>query len=498
MKNIYWALLLLLFWVVCCLAQSSGDIGTFWHLTDFHVNLSYKVENDSGLWGNYSQDAGPLVAFSAIKHVSDMVFSSDKPDFILWGGDAASHQNVSLENVTESLIYLSEQFRKAYGLKNLIIIPLVGNHDVFPVNEMSPITEDYNRYWWCEQLATNETLWRKWIEFAKSSVNEIPDLPKPDFDKFCYQSWLLKTEPPVLILALNSLVWYTNNPLVNESIEDPLGQFKWIRDTLNWARAKHAKVFITMHVPAGAPEFSPDTYRHLKPKYNKQLASILRGYFDVIITTLASHQHIDTFRVILNEKYHPVGTIFLSPSVDHLHLNGIGSTNPRIRKYTYNRKTGKVIDYEQYMLDLSQEGPNWKLEYRAKETYKLQNLNATELAHWLDEVTENDDPKKKWTEYWYHQLGGRPHDKTRISPTGECPEAKSVCRCQQICAIRHVDTEQLDACLKVCSESEKPQLDTIAQLEEKAKGGSTVTRLGEGAIFGFTISVLMALCYVPL
>ncbi|KAF5406229.1 Sphingomyelin phosphodiesterase [Paragonimus heterotremus] len=486
MKSIYWALLIFQFGIVCYLAQSNGDIGTFWHLTDFHVNLSYKVENDSGLWGNYSQDAGPLVAFSAIQHVSDIVFDSDKPDFILWGGDAASHQNVSLENVTESLNYLSEQFRKAYGLKNLTLIPVVGNHDVFPVNEMSPITEDYDRYWWCERLATDGKLWKKWIEFAKESVNSIPNLPKPDFDKFCYQSWLLGTEPPVLVLAVNSLVWYTNNPLVNESIEDPLSQFKW-------ARGKHVKVFITMHVPVGVPEFSPNNYRHLKPKYNQELVTILRGYSDVIITTLASHQHIDTFRVVLNERYHPVGTIFLGPSVDHFHLDGIGSTNPRIRQYTYNRKAGKVMDYTQYMLDLSQEGPQWKLEYRAKETYKLQNLNATELANLLDEVTENDDPNNKWTEYWYHQLGGRPHDKTKISPNGECPEAKSVCRCQQICSIRHVDKKGVDACLKVCSESEKPQLDTIAELEEKAKGGSSVARLSKGATFGLVLSVLMAL-----
>lgn len=72
-----------------------------------------------------------------------------------------------------------------------------------------------------------------------------------------------------------------------------------------------------------------------------------------------------------------VGSLFLSPAVTPWKstLPGVGSNNPSIRLYEYNRVTGQVINYQQYFLNLSQVistgRDQWEKEYDAVQDLQL-------------------------------------------------------------------------------------------------------------------------------
>ncbi|KER20349.1 hypothetical protein T265_11082 [Opisthorchis viverrini] len=461
---------------------TSRNVGTFWHFTDFHVNMSYGILNSSGSWGRYDQDTSPIVAFTGIELGNDYGYAENKPDFVIWGGGSAPQGGAATaRDLRESLAFLSLHFRNAFPTDQIPIIPVIGTHDIYPPNKMSPKLHDSDRTKWCTELATNESLWKPWILGGFETKESI-------FHRNCYMLYTIPNKKPLIVLGLNSLVWYTNNSLVDERIVDPLNQFQWIMDNLEYARKNAIKVILAMHVPFGGPEIGANDYHHLKETYNEMLVELIRNYSSVIITTIASHEHIDAFRVILDEKYHPVGTMFLGPAVTPRHIDGIGSNNPRIRQFFYDRDTGAVLNYRQFYLNLTQDGPSWKVEYNATGEYSLNNLTATELGKLLDEFTTEDDKNGRWGAYWKHQLGGRPHEKPPKRGDGECPEARSVCRCEQICSIRHLDVKTLNECLKICQSSDTPHLNTIDDLIN-GRGGSDVSNAG--TIVGIVIGVLL-------
>ncbi|OON13845.1 hypothetical protein X801_10373, partial [Opisthorchis viverrini] len=373
-------------------------------------------------------------------------------------GSAPQGGAATARDLRESLAFLSLHFRNAFPTDQIPIIPVIGTHDIYPPNKMSPKLHDSDRTKWCTELATNESLWKPWILGGFETKESI-------FHRNCYMLYTIPNKKPLIVLGLNSLVWYTNNSLVDERI-----------------------VILAMHVPFGGPEIGANDYHHLKETYNEMLVELIRNYSSVIITTIASHEHIDAFRVILDEKYHPVGTMFLGPAVTPRHIDGIGSNNPRIRQFFYDRDTGAVLNYRQFYLNLTQDGPSWKVEYNATGEYSLNNLTATELGKLLDEFTTEDDKDGRWGAYWKHQLGGRPHEKPPKRGDGECPEARSVCRCEQICSIRHLDVKTLNECLKICQSSDTPHLNTIDDLIN-GRGGSDVSNAG--TIVGIVIGVLL-------
>ncbi|CAH8647090.1 unnamed protein product [Dicrocoelium dendriticum] len=235
---------------------------------------------------------------------------------------------------------------------------------------MSPLTKSRQRASWCTRLSTDENLWFFWNGYIKEIREIYSDIPSFDFSTNCYQALIVRQVPLLVVIGLNSLVWYEDNPQANEGVSDPLSQLSWLRRTLNAVRGIKAKLnpqiscmlsngyaIVATHIPIGVHELNAENNVYLKFSYNEQLTQLLREYADVIITTLVSHLHTDTFRVVLDEDYNPVGTLFLGPSVDPLYMKGIGSFNPRLRQFHYNRKTGVLMDYTQYYLNFSGRAP---------------------------------------------------------------------------------------------------------------------------------------------
>lgn len=161
-------------------------------------------------------------------------------------------------------------------------------------------------------------------------------------------------------------------------------------------------------------------------------------------------------------------------------IPGVGTFNPRMRQYKYSRRTGQIVDYRQFWLNLENPHPSWEVEYVASEVYHLKDLSPRSMATLLDTFTAEDNKGGSWDSYWKYQLGGRPHEK------GDCPKAVSHCRCRSVCSMRHLDVKELEKCRSVC-ETDNPRLRTIRQLENQSPHKT-------GSIGVISASVLAILC----
>ena len=358
---------------------------TFWHFSDLHLDFLYSVggnasnlchafaggelkkEKDGssvGAAGVYGCDSPPLLALSSLEAMAAL---QPNVSLILWTGDSAPHWRASppdqdyIANVT-SLVFtrLSELF------PGVPVVPAVGNHDISPPDQ------------WPEGGPAYASLWG-----PGGFSNQVPSGEKDSFLSCGFYS--------TVAAGLNFLVLNTNLYLRDHEVggNDPCGQLKWLEERLVETEQRvDGKVFIVGHVPPGGQSWtSPnDTVKELHERFLR----LLVRFSDVIVGQLYGHTHTDSFRLIRSEKGKPVGLSLLQGSV-----SPITGCNPSLRLYSCNSQKNKLVDFDQYFIDLEQIDvvPNisavelakrWKLLYRASESYRLKDLSPASLEGlWL-------------------------------------------------------------------------------------------------------------------
>ncbi|TPP66076.1 Acid sphingomyelinase phosphodiesterase 3b [Fasciola gigantica] len=457
---------------VCILLASkviSSEIRFFLQISDIHLDLDYSNHTCVGTYGDPNCDSPVELLHSAVK-ATQSLSKTHSPDFVIWSGDNGPHiGNLSTARLQDHIMTVSKTLRGAFPTDKVYILPTVGNHDVFPANQMSPNPHNKTRLSWCHNLGSNQDLWAPWIDQFDPTARGAQDLsehqqshntivptapPWSNFSINCYHShWL--PEHRLLLVSLNGLIWYTGNILSGNAGPDPLGQLDWLNRTFSWARKSAHKIVLVSHFPPGASENSPRTFQFLRPEINDRFVRLLRTNSDLLMVSLFAHEHVDSFRVIFDDKNRPAVSALVAPSVCPLRLRGLGSFNPRIRLYQYDRQTGSLLGYEQYYLDLDliEKGVQWQLEYDTKTAYGLLDLSPQSMAGLLDRLECDETPDGPWAHYWLHELGTRPHEPRSgyLTPEGLCPRAASRCRCEHLCAMRVLEMTVLRQCLDNCS-----------------------------------------------
>ncbi|VDD82817.1 unnamed protein product [Mesocestoides corti] len=476
----------------------SYKVGHFWQLTDVHLDLDYERHGCSGDFGDCDCDSPRQLLVSALQATRKIAVA--EPDFVVFSGDSTAHAIESETDFERAMKVVATSLKETFpSHRNIPVIPSLGNHDVFPESSMSVNEVDENRRRWCTRLGSDPELWADWVTGPKdadasrfSDGNTLP--PKAlnttimavGFTKNhrvvrCFFSRLLRinstangTQKHLLVISLNGLLYSRRNSQADPNVTDPLGQFQWLLSKLQSARDEKQKAIIIMHFPLGAPENSPVQFRHMYDVYNERLIGILTDFADVISFGLFGHQHVDSFRVVFSktgtsgdactsgykQPFHPVWNrgvlfaalflgdpllpLFYSPSVSPMYLNALGSFNPRIRfyNYTFGSATPRILDYQQFYVNISADQPSWRLEYAARQAYGLADLSPQSLAGLLARL---GDDAAIWCSYWNHELGGQPHD------SGPCPELHSKRHCRHLCTMRHLSYSVLDSCLELCS-----------------------------------------------
>ncbi|CAL8083741.1 unnamed protein product [Calicophoron daubneyi] len=434
---------------------ADDDIGYFWQLTDLHMEPNYTSLLCKGSFGDYRCDS-PLELVRSAINATQLFCPNNKVDFVVWSGDGGPHRPLLEVEFEDILRNLSQLFRKVFTDK-VYVLPVLGNHDVRPANQMQPGVDDPDRLKWCHKLASDSDLWGPWIHL-RSFDKSLPTPPPANFSKGCFFSHILRVgSSRLLLISLNGLIWYTGNPAADKAGPDPLNQLEWFNNSCSWARQNGCKVLLVSHFPPGASENTPKQFRFLRDEVNERFVHLLETNADVIMTSLFAHEHVDSFRVLSSSAGVPLLSLLLGPSISPMHLSGLGSFNPRIRLYWYKRSVGVLLGYAQYFLDLSDQriqsiGPQWTLEYNTSVVYNLKDLSPASLSRLLDVFAGDDTPNGSWSAYWKYELGGRPHDEKPgdLDPGGLCPRSKSPCRCEHLCPMRYLNLTAMDQCLASC------------------------------------------------
>jgi sphingomyelin phosphodiesterase len=147
------------------------------HYSDVHVDHSYKegtkancnmplcCREENGIpadpkdaarkYGDYNCDTAPIVLQMMFEYIRDEI----KPEVLFWTGDMSPH-NVwenSHEEVAEVNYVVAKQMQEIFG-ESLMIYPLQGNHDVFPVNVQSFSPSNPNPV-----IKNLTTVWDYWL-----------------------------------------------------------------------------------------------------------------------------------------------------------------------------------------------------------------------------------------------------------------------------------------------------------------------------------------------
>ncbi|KAL5962171.1 Acid sphingomyelinase-like phosphodiesterase 3b [Taenia solium] len=439
------------------LAHNPIHTGLFWHLTDVHVDLDYEKHTCQGPLGDQKCDSPLSLWLSALNATRQVLHTA--PDFVVFSGDSVTHGNIARDEFERTMETVASALRVVFPSENsnaqqrnsIPVIVTVGNHDVYPDNEMSVKTNDADRRRWCTRLGSSPRLWGDWVANAFDA----------DVDRFndgCFYSVRLRigqTGQTLRIVSLNGLPYSLRNRQSNSSDPDPLGQFQWLTAQLQSALRQSQKVIVVMHFPLGAPENSPVDYRHLHDIYNQRLLNIFTEFADVVALGLFGHQHTDSFRFISSTskegtKSNPLIPLFNTPSISPMNLTNLGAFNPRVRVFNYSITSTSLHlnDFHQFRINLSNTPPftkvPWSLEYSAIRAYNISDLSAQSLESLLTRLEVNHT---LWCAYWNHELGGPDHS------SGPCPKLHSSRHCRHICTMRHLHYTALDACLHDCDDA---------------------------------------------
>lgn len=133
--------------------------------------------------------------------------------------------------------------------------------------------------------------------------------------------------------------------------------------------------------------------------------------------------------------------MFLAPALTPWNstMPGMGANNPGLRLYHYRRSTGRITDYTQFYINLTEANTlgkaNWHAEYKAKTAYNLSDLLPASLDALVAQFKQDGSPLfQRYYEYNSVSLDKSP-----------CVD---MCKRLHICAITKIDFDEHNKCLQ--------------------------------------------------
>ena len=197
----------------------------------------------------------------------------------------------------------------------------------------------------------------------------------------------LANPPGVRLLGLNSVL-FSDKARGNHLSQVATKELDWLQQQLVAAKAKHQKVFIAMHIPAGVDIYGSLKYRLLrlielwKPDYIQRFEEELQAFSPQMSAIFSGHLHIDWLQMLTLNNANSI-PIAGTPSVSPIFGN-----NPGFKVYTYNVDTEQLDDYETFYYSLSA-SPAWSAKRATESFYQsdCQNcrlLTGLHLMEYLD------------------------------------------------------------------------------------------------------------------
>ena len=296
-----------------------------------------------------------------------------KPDFIIWNGDNAEHNNwnSSQQNVYDATSAIKNAIDEVFQ-GSVKIFPVIGNHENYP-----------NDLWDLD----NTIIFEKLADVYKDYFFE--DEAYETFKTYGYYTELLPSTN-LRIVVLNCIYCSSvNYNALASAHTEAKKEFIWLEAVLRKAESNNEYVYIVDHFGINSSYMLYECSKRLRALFDR-FDYIIRGYF-------SGHEHVDYFSAV-RAYFEPRPIININYVAPSLTTNG--NVNPSFRQYIIDSNTKNIIDYEQYRLNITDANvngvANWTLSHKATELFNVSDL--TEMDKMCSIDVEGDFIIKKYAD----------------------------------------------------------------------------------------------------
>jgi len=375
--------------------KTQADVDYFWQVTDFHLDQHYGTAGPLGdfdyvgyydyatCWnttntakfGAHTCDSPLALVTSA----ADFIASYNPPDggkvrFLLWTGDDTVHCDDAYSDkntVIEIISSLSQQLNKT----GLPVLPVQGNHDVYLADQFPGNGDEEG---WVEVYQDTALAWQQNMITSTEAMAQFVTNYGAYKVKLEVEDW----QSPWWLIGLNTNLMYHSDHL-SEGQEDPGSQLAFLLEALLMVREEGGKAIITAHVAPGIKSRQdPGRPEHgsFYPELNSAFLDIVQQFTDVIEIQLYGHEHSDGLRLTPGPSL-----ALMAPAVTPWDSSTpTDPRNPGLRLFQFEKDTGRILNYEQFFLNLTQaneEGrADWQLEYDFLGYYGLDDMELDTVA----------------------------------------------------------------------------------------------------------------------
>ena len=462
------------------MAPSAGHVGSFWHVTDWHLNAFQPADADAkdmcrtaassasaerpGPFGHPDCDPTPEAWRQAL---SSLVGFHPSPDFIFAGGDWYGHVAPRFEterSVRAATTTIARMLEESFP--GVPVLHTIGNHDTWPYYSQAPAWRSMERDW-------SDALGEEYIA--------------RNFPAEALGTWRRGGYHARSLGRLRAVVLNTNQLALGGGDE----QLSWLEEELRQARQRRQTVLLMGHIPPGPSHFELDSICVAGHYYQRaggacwdgraqaRLLALLRAYGDVVPSSLWGHHHTESVRVIGDAKDDAaaaVHTMYLSPALTPRNP----PHDPAVRLYRYHRHTGQLLNYTDFSFELRQANRDGAIAWRRSSPLHAPPLNLSDLSpvSWqraLSAVLEVDSrPRAR------HELAVTDPFLQLISPR-RCAQEVYIdsgdaavpplrrCKMAMMCAMLHLEDEPYARCIS--GGTGKPKRSLEEQTDE-GEGGA--------------------------
>jgi len=337
-----------------------------------------------------------------------MKYSSETPpDFLILPGDFVSHgfsQDSKANYSAFSYELLKQIIKRTYQEIKLqfagsFLFPAIGNNDV-EFHYQVPVGKDRRKYYsilfeeWFEKNPKN-TLLRNFAEI------------KTDFMNGGY--YKADIAENFSIIVLNTLYWNSANDENNDPETSEI-QLIWLEKKLKETRLRAGKAIIVSHIFSGLNYYTEIQY-FLNQSVNEKINKLMHEYRDVIIFNVASHLHMNGFRLShlqrnesdFAEEYDELfGNTIISGSVSPGFSNnpsflsiGFENFKPKTAVYTYFNLKDLVNNpnHEEFTND---EIHSFFFDYDLNKEYELVDIGTKSLKKFAMKLYDDEALLRKF------------------------------------------------------------------------------------------------------
>jgi hypothetical protein len=253
-----------------------------------------------------------------------------------------------------------------------------------------------------------------------------PQLLSDDFDKtYGAGGYYVAQHPQVpdtKIIVLNDVLW-------SDKYRDSCGKggdaaghdmLNWLRNQLAGQEASGGKVWLVHHIPWGIDAFSTNrssktectskVVPFLREPFSSEFLGMLRAFSSTITTSLASHTHMDDYRLLSGADATPLIAQKIVPAISPIYHQ-----NPGFSVASFTSGGGEIVDFSTFALrnlesaSLSVPG-EWQKEYTFTAAYGLPEYSTQSVDNLIAAIGHGGDAETLYRRYFQVEHGSLPSE----------------------------------------------------------------------------------------